>query len=303
MKKILKIIGACVLILIAAVFIVGNMGKVLVSIKQKEYSQSLEGMVAEINRHLPHKGFNGFDYFVANRLILEGDKVVWDATLDTTFFYPLRESMLPESVNGGILASGDRSMAIDLDTILTNEVLKESQLENVLYYNLFARSNKPNKFYEEIMNRQYSQVWRIHSPFSDKKSEFTITSAEQKEIEEFCNGNPDVAIRKFLSEYVRLRNRLLEIASKNADCQMLMSDNGSALVFHCIFNKTFSKNGNKPISNIREQYEVVFEGLKDDAQTLPIFYDLKGICSKTHRDFIFRYEDWNKTDSVDFVMY
>ena len=123
MKKILKYIGLGIIVLFAAGLILGNIGNIYMSKKSKVFSQSLENMIAEINKHLPHKGSDGFDFFIMNKVALEGNNIVWESTLDTTFIYPSRESVLPESMNGGILVSGDRSCAIDLDTLLSNEFL------------------------------------------------------------------------------------------------------------------------------------------------------------------------------------
>lgn len=303
MKKIFKYIGFGIIVLFAAGLILGNIGNIYMSKKNKGFSQSLEGMIAEVNKHLPHKGFDGFDFFIMDKVVLEGNNIVWESTLDTTFFYPTRESILPESMNGGVLVSGDRSSAIDLDTLLSNDFLMKSHQLDLLYYHLFARSSKPNKFYEEIMKRKLSQTWRVHSPFSDRQCEFTMTYDEQKKMEGYCQDNPYNALQEFMSEYLKRQNRLLSVASNNADITMHMEDADSLIIFYCIFDKSYSARGNTPISNLRDNQSEMLNALIDDFQSLPLFFGMKEICNRTNKDILFRYTDWNKTDSIEFKVY
>lgn len=155
MKRIFKNVGIGALLLIGILIAFANFGRIYWEKKQRNYSKTLEGMVAEINRHLPMKDPNGFDFYVMNRVKLEGENVVWESTLDTTFFYPIRESILPESMNGGILAYGSRNDVLDLDTILSKEMLKESHRCDILYYHLFSKGSNPNPFYDEVLKRGY----------------------------------------------------------------------------------------------------------------------------------------------------
>ncbi len=303
MKKAFQYIGIGFVVFIAVVIILGNIGHMLVPIKNKEQSQTLEKMIAEVNRHLPHRGFDGFDFFIMNKVLLEGDNVVWVTTLDTTFFYPTRESVLPESMNGGVLASGNRNCTIDLDTILSNDFLKKSHRLDLLYYHLFVRTNNPNKLYEEIMKRQYSQTWRIHSPFSDRRCEFSMTYREQKDIADYCFNNTESALQEFLFEYLKRQNRLLDVASNNADMVMSMAEDGSSLIFYCVLDKLYSLDGNKPVFNIRNNQSEMRDALVEDFQELPLFFGIKEICERTSKRFLFRYTDWNKTDSIDFIIY
>ena len=303
MKKVLKYLGIGVVILFAVTIILGNIGKIIVSKKQKDYAQSLEGMLAEVNKHLPLRAQDGFDYYILNRVLQEGNGIVWEATLDTTFFYPVRESILPESMNGGILPHGDRSMTLDLDTLLSNNLLKQSHQLDLLYYYLFAKTGKKNPLYEEILNREYSQTWRIYSPFSDRQYEYTMTYKEMKETEDFCKNHPDSALNLFMSEYIKRQNRLLIFASDNADINMSMKNYEGTIVFYCILDKSYSARGNKPVSNIRSQKKEIQLALEEDSKTIPIFYDMKGICKKTKKTFLFRFADWNKNDSIEFKIY
>lgn len=303
MKKVLKYIGIGIALLFAMVIIFGNIGNILVSKKQKDYVHSLEGMLAEVNKHLPSRAPDGFDYYIMNQVEQEGENIVWKATLDTTFFYPIRESFLPESMNGGILPKGNRRMTLDLDALLSNNMLKQSHQLDLLYYYLFAKTGKPNPLYEEIMNRKYSQTWRIKSPFSDSQCEYTMPYKEMKETEVFCTTQPEAAVNLFVSEYIQRQNRLLALASDNADIKLHMRDDGNAIAFCCTFAKSFSVGGNKPVSYLRNQKEEVLTVLADDSRTLPIFYDTKGICNRTQKGFLFRFIDWNKTDSIDFDIY
>lgn len=303
MKKALKYLGISIILLFAAVIILGNIGNILVSKKQKDYAHSLEGMLAEVNKHLPSREPDGFDYYIMNRVVQEGENIVWEATLDTTFIYPIHESFLPESMNGGILPEGNRSMALDLDTLLSSNMLKQSHLLDLLYYHLFAKTGKPNPLYKEIMNRKFSQIWRIKSPFSDRQCEYTMTYNEMKETEDFCKNQPVAALNLFMSEYVQRQNRLLTIASGNAAINMRMIDEGGAIVFCCTFDNSYSAGGNRPISNLRNQKEEIQAALIEDSRTLPIFYDTKTICKKAQRGFLFRFVNWNNTDSLEFKIY
>ena len=303
MKKVFKYIGVGLIVLMAATFIFANIGKIIMAEQMKDRSLTLEQMIDSINTLLPAKGPDSLNFFIMDRVILEGQNVVWEATLDTTFFYPVRNSFLPESVNGGVLVNGDRTMALDLDTLITAEVLKKSQRCNLLYYYLFARSRKPNPFYDKIMSRQCSQIWRVHSPFSARQFEVIFTYQEQKDIESFYRNQTEKALQDFLSEYLNRQNLLLRIASINSDISMLMEDEGSSLVLSCVFDRAYSENGNKPISNLRAEKETVHTMLLGDAKALPIFYDMDDICKRTGKAFLIRYADFYKIDSIDFVIY
>ena len=288
------------MVLVAASLIFANIGKIVMSERVKAHSLTLEEMIDSINTHLPVRGSGSLAFFVMNSVHLEDNNVVWEATLDTTFFHPVRESFLPESVNGGILANGNRSMALDLDTLLTAKNLMQSQRCNLLYYYLFARSKKPNSFYDEIIRRQYSQIWRIHSPFSNRQNEFVFTYQDQKEMESYCRNQKDVALQDFVSEYIKRQNLLLGIGSKNSDISMSMMDEGDNLVLLCAFGKSYSENGNKPISNLRSVKENAHSMLLEDVKTLPIFYDLDEISKRTGKGFLVRYTDFKRTDSIGF---
>ena len=303
MKKVLKYLGIGIILLFAVVIILGNIGQIFLSNKKKDYAHSLEGMIAEVNKHLPCRAQDGFEYYIMNRVVLERNAIVWEATLDTTFFYPKRESILPGTINGSILPEGNRNMAIDFDTLLTNVLFKQSHQLDLLYYHLFAKTEKPNPLYDEIMNRKYSQKWRIQSPFSDRQCEYTLSYDEMKETEDLCKAQPEMALRLFMSEYVKRQNRLLMLANDNASIQMQMTDAGSAIIFYCTFDKSYSFGSNNPISNLRNNQEEIKAALYEDTRTLPIFYDTKIICNKVQKDFLFRFADYNKTDSIDFNIY
>lgn len=303
MKKVLKYLGIGIFLLFAAGIILGNIGNILVSKKQKDYAHSLEGMLTEVNKHLPSRVPDGFDYYIMNRVVQEGENIVWEATLDTTFFCPIRESFLPESMNGGILPEGNRNMALDLDTLLSSNMLKQSHQLDLLYYYLFAKTGKPNPLYEEIMNRKFSQTWQIKSPFSDRQCGYTMTYNEMKETEDFCKSQPEAALDLFVSEYVKRQNRLLALASGNSDINMKMTDEGGTIVFCCTFDKSYSSGGNRPISNLKNQKEKIQAALDEDFHSLPIFYNTLNICKKARMGFLFRFVNWNKTDSIDFKKY
>ena len=286
--------------LVAASVIFANIGKIIMSEKMKGHALTLEEMIDSINTHLPIKGPDSLNFFIMDRAFLEGQNVVWEATLDSTFFYPVRNSFLPESVNGGVLISGNRALAIDLDTLLTAEVLKKSQLCNLLYYYLFVRNRKPNPFYDEIMRRQCSQTWRYHSPFSDRQNEFTFTYQEQKKMESFCSNQTEKALHNFLTEYLDRQNLLLRIASNNSDVSMSMEDDDLSLILSCVLDRAYSENGNKPISNLKADKKEVHSLLLEDIKTIPLFYDMGEICKRTGKGFLIRYTDFYKSDSIEF---
>lgn len=296
MKKFLKTIGILFCVLFAAIIIIGNILNILLSKDKKDHLHTLEGIVIEMNRYLPRKEL----YFSIEKIALEKENVIWNVTLDPTFFYPIRDSFLPESLNGGILPEGDRGMALDLDSLISNDLIKQSNHLNLLYYYLFVKTRKKNPFYEEIMHRRFSQIWRIESPFSDRHSEITMSYREMANAESLCINQPDEAQNLFMSEYIERQNRLLNYASGNADLTMHMTDDGNTLIFYCQFDKSYSEGDNRPILNLREQSDEIEHTLKNDVKTLPIFYDIKNICDFAGREFLFRYLDWYKTDSIDF---
>lgn len=303
MKTVLKFLGIGIILLFAAIIILGNLGNILVSKNQNGYAYSLKGMLAEVNKNLPIRSPDGFEYYIMNQVVQEGDNIIWEATLDTTFFYPICESFLPESMNGGILPNGNRKMALDLDTLLSSNLLKQSHQLDLLYYHLFAKTENTNPLYEEIMNHKFSQTWRIKSPFSDRQCEYMMTYQEMKETEDFCKNDHKAALNLFMSEYIQRQNRLLTLASGNANIKMHMSDEGNTIALCCTFDKSYSAGGNKPVSNLRNEQEEILAALAEDSRTLPIFYDTKGICKRTQKVFLFRFIDWNKTDSIDFDIY
>jgi hypothetical protein len=130
-----------------------------------------------------------------------------------------------------------------------------------------------------------------------------MTYDEQKKMEEYCQNNPDDALQEFMSVYLKRQNRLLIVASNNADIIMHMEDADSAIIFYCTFDKSYSTGGNKPISNLRDNQSEMLKALKDDSQTLPLFFGMKEICNRTTKNLLFRYTDWNKTDSIEFQVY
>ena len=300
MRNVLKYISIGSFVLIVAIIVLGNIGMALLSKKQKDDIYILENILADLNKNLPIKEQG---YYSLNKVVKEGNRIVWEITLDTTFFYPLHRSFLPESLNGGILLAGNRNMALDLDTLHSNKLLKQSSLLNILYYHLFVMSDRPNPLYCEIMNRNFSQTWRFISPFSNRQCECTMDYYEMKETADFCRKQPEAAINLFMLEYVNRQNRLLDIASANADIQMHMTDEGDVLMFYCKYDNSYSLEGKNPISNLREQKEEVQNSLEEDVQILPIFFNIESICNKTSKGFLFRFVDCNKTDSLDFQIY
>lgn len=300
MKKVVKYIGVAILGLFAIAIILGNIANIIMSKRSVPQGRTLEDMVAEVNQHLPMKRNDGFDFYSLDSVILGKNQIIWCTSIDTTFFYPNRKSMLPEALNGGIVVAGDRTQPLDLDTLLSSKYLKEDQELNSLYYQLFARKNKNDAFHDELMKRQYAQTWRFYSPFSDRIFEFTITYDEQLKLIDLCNNKPEGALQLFIKDCVRRQNRLLKLASRGTGTNMSMKDTGESLVLFIVFDKTYSAKGNNPINNIRSNRQEIQEGLQEDFHRLPMFFGMKEICEKTKRHFVIRYMDFSRTDSVNF---
>ena len=296
MKTTLKYAAIGLFVLFTIVIVLGNIGQIYVSKKKKEYSQTLEGMIAEINEQLPYKVGNNFYFKTIDKVILKDNNVIYEFTLDPTLFYPIRESTLPESLNGVVLVFGNRNCALDLDTLISNYLVKKGHRAYLLYYHLFVKSSNPNKVYEEIVKRKCSQTWRMRSPFSDRQYETTMTYKELTEVGKFCKNNPDKALQEFMFEYLERQNRVLDIASNNADITMHLVDDGSSLIFSSKFNKPIYNS----IKYLKANQDEMSEALQEDFQLLPFFNGMKEICERTNRGFLFRYLNWNKTDSVDF---
>lgn len=300
MKKVVKYIGVAILGLFAIAIILGNIANIIMSKRSVPQGRTLEDMVAEVNQHLPMKRNDGFDFYSLDSVILGKNQIIWCTSIDTTFFYPNRKSMLPEALNGGIVVAGDRTQPLDLDTLLSSKYLKEDQELNSLYYQLFARKNKNDAFHDELMKRQYAQTWRFYSPFSDRVCEFTITYDEQRKLIDLCNNKPNEALQLFIKDCVRRQNRLLKLASRGTGTNMSMKDTGESLVLFIVFDKTYSAKGNNPINNIRSNRQEIQESLQEDFHRLPMFFGMKEICEKTKRHFVIRYMDFSRTDSVNF---
>ena len=300
MKKVLKYIGVAILGLLAIAIILGNIANIIMSKRSVQQGRTLEDMVAEVNQHLPMKRNDGFDFYSLDSVILGKNQIIWCTSIDTTFFYPNRKSMLPEALNGGIVVAGDRTQPLDLDTLLTSKYLKEDQELNSLYYQLFARKNQNDAFHDELMKGQYAQTWRFYSPFSDRVCEFTITYDEQLKLIDLCNNKPEEALQLFIKDCVRRQNRLLKLASRGTGTNMSMKDTGKSFVLSIVFDKTYSADANNPINNIRSNRQEIQEGIQEDFQRLPIFFGMKDICEKTKRHFVIRYMDFSRTNSVNF---
>ncbi len=116
-------------------------------------------------------------------------------------------------------------------------------------------------------------------------------------------NQPETALNLFMKEYIKRQNRLLSFANNNADITMCMKDEGNTIVFCYTFDKSYSKRGNTPVSNLRNQKEIIRAALVEDSQTLPIIYDIKSICIIVQKKFMYRITDWNKTDSLEFTIY
>lgn len=304
MKNIFKYIGVGLLIVMGLLIAIGNFREIFLEKEYKNHSKTLEEMVAELNSHLPLRDTLGFDFFELDSVLLKDRSVVWVAKLDTTSLYPKKESeIFPESMNGLILPYGDRSGIHDVDTILSKEMMKICHRCNLLHYFLIAKKKRSDLFFEEIMKRKYSQIWCCKSPFSDRQIEDIMTYEEQKQIDDYCSKYPERALKDFVKGYANRQNMLLTLASNNSDVSISLTVDDNAFIYHYTLTQPYSANGNKPISNLREERSDLYKALEEDVNSLPIFFSAKDICKKTNKGLMFRFTDWNKTDSLDIYMY
>ena len=142
-------------------------------------------------------------------------------------------------------------------------------------------------------------MYNVERRFTTKR----LIVIEMKETEDFCKKQPEAALNFFISEYIQRQNRLLTIASSNADINMRMTEEVGAIVFCCTFDDSYSAGGNRPVSNLRNQKEEIQAALDEDSRSLPLFYDTQNICKKAQKRFLFRFTDRNKTDSLEFKIY
>lgn len=303
MRKALKIFGLGIAILFAIGIILGNIGNIILSKRTIPTANSIDEWIMGINSHLPIKELDGCNFFTITRVFQENNNIIWEATLDTTFFHPIHDSFLPESLNGGILPEGNRDTQLDLDTLLTREVLRQSHRLNLLHYHIFVKGDKPNPFYNEIMKHKLSLIWRTYSPFSNANCNYAMSYHDLKDIEKFCITQPQAAINSYMSEYIKRQNLLLTLASSNSDISMQMANEETALVFRCTYDKSHSADGNNPITNLRNVENELKIALNADFKNLPIFFDADKICNKTQKEFSFVLTDYNKTDSIKITTY
>lgn len=302
MRKNIKYVGIALAAVVGLSFVLVNFINIYLSNKKK-----LETMIDGINMYLPQKGFEGYDYFTLERCRLEGNNVIWEFTLDPAYINSTRECALPESVNGFVIVDGSsRDDALDLDSAYTNMLFQQSIRFNLLYQYLIVKDSSnlvSNQFQQELEKRQCSQTWRAFSPISEKHIDFTITYQQQKDIEEYCKLERESALAELITEYIKRQNLILVEATKYDDVKMGMALEGSCIVLRCVFDESYSTNGNNPIENIRMDKEEVENELRADASSLPLFFDYKRICGTMENSYIVRYVDWNSHDSIDFRIY
>ena len=267
-------------------------------------STSLNMMIVELNKSLPQKGYEGYDYFTLEKCKLVGNNVVWECTLDETFFYPDRESAMPSAINNGVLSQGSsRDDYLDIDHDFSNNVLKKFHKCTLLYNNLIAIENNDDPFYREMKKQGCSQIFRTHSPYSNRTIEVKITAEEQKNIEVYCKQRPKEALEEFVSLYIQRQNLMLSNASDEEGIVMNMVDDGSDLVFRFVFDTIYSAEDNEPIENLRGNIDEIEDAVKKDVESLSVFFNVKRICEKTGRGYVVRYVDGYITDSLDLKIY
>ena len=307
MKKIIKYVGIVLAVIVGLAFVLSNIINVYLTNKKNNQPYSLEEIIAGINTNLPQKGFESYDFFTLERCKLEGNNLVWEGTLDAAYINSIRESALPESVNGFVVVDGSsRNDVLDIDSTLTIEFFQQSIRFNLLYQNLIVMAEdngRSNQFEKEMAKRHCSQIWRAYSPFSNTHVDFTLTYQLQKDIEEYCKHEKELALSEFIIEYIKRQNLLLGEASKHEDIKMDMVLDDTCFVLRCVFEETFSEHGNHPIENIRMVKEQVENDLQADALSLPLFFDFKRICEATGKGYTVRYVDCNDNDSIDFRIY
>lgn len=293
MKKNNDLLFVCIGVVI--VIVVG------LSIRNKT-TISLEMMIAAINRQLPYKGFEGYDYFTLEKVKMEGNAVVWEASLDPSFFHANSGNALPDAIiNGGVLSQGSSiDDLLDIDEDFTNAFHKKFQRCTLLYNNLIANDFNQSAFYEEMKKRKCSQIYRTHSPFSNRKIEIKLTYEEQISIESYCRQRPKEALAEFVSLYIQRQNYMLSNANDEDGITMNMIDEGTDLVFRCVLH---SEDGINPIEYLRENVAIIERDIRHDIETEAAFFNTKRICTKTNKGYIVRYIDWYNTDSLDIRIY
>ena len=157
MKKIIKYVGIVLAVIVGLAFVLSNIINVYMTNKY-----SLEEIIAGINTNLPQTGFENYDYFTLERCKLEGNNVVWICTVDAAYINSIRESALPESVNGFAVVDGSsRNDVLDIDSIITIEFFQQSIRFNLLYQNLIVMAEdkgRSNQFEKEMAKRLTSTV-------------------------------------------------------------------------------------------------------------------------------------------------
>lgn len=179
MKKIIKYVGIVLAVIVGLAFVLSNIINVYLTNKKNNQPYSLEEIIAGINTNLPQKGFESYDFFTLERCKLEGNNLVWEGTLDAAYINSIRESALPESVNGFAIVDGSsRNDVLDIDSTLTIEFFQQSIRFHLLYQNLIVMAEdkgRSNQFEKEMAKRHCSQIWRVYSPFSNTLVDFTLT--------------------------------------------------------------------------------------------------------------------------------
>lgn len=286
---------------VAVVIIVG----LIIRNNPTNSTTSLKMMIATINRQLPQKGFEGYDYFTLEKVVMEGNSVVWECSFDPSSFSHDNESALSGVItNGGVILQGSNlDDLLDIDEDFTNNLFKKFQRCTLLYNNLIANELNKSAFYEEMKKQKCSQIYRTYSPFSNRKIEVVLTYDEQINIEAYCRQRPKEALAEFLSLYVQRQNAMLSVASDEDGVAMNMVDEGANLVFRCVFDETYSEDGINPIEYIRQDQAKIESAIIHDIESKAIFFNTKRICNKTGKGYIVRYVDWYNTDSLDIQIY
>jgi len=271
--------------------------------RNREEGITLEEIIAVTNKQLHN--FSDANFPSSNSIFIEGDNVVWQFVIDSTLFYPnYKSKIFPESLIGDasfVVNSQDNS--IDLDTVLTNEMMRRQHREMLLYYTLFARQTPPSTMYKKIIERHYGQVWRYLSPFSDKYYEYTFSYEELKRVDAYCRNNYHKALQEFIKEYIKAKNFALSIANLKSDVTMDMAWDDDYLFFNYTFGRSSRINGVPPIQYFKNNNDYLERCLNDDLKNIPFFYCIDEICIKTKRQLMFRFTDYQNSDYIDITFF
>jgi len=281
------LVGVLLLIITFANFWqANNTYNVVDSRTQDKYKRSvvtsnfIEKTVEEMNRYCPIE----YEYGSMDSVFIEDKKVVYKMSISN-------KSVQFNSFN-------EQAQIVPL----SKDFLRKTNREQLLHYYLIVRKDKENPFNEELINRGYSQEWRMYmNKKSSKYTAYTMTPQEMKEIRDFCEKYPKRAKQQFFKEYIDRQNELLKNINYENATVSLFTDNTSLYYIYTL-SKDITINNKYCIKNLKTNEEEVWTSIVSDLRTVPLFHSVQEICLLMNKKLIFRYKDFFEKDSIDFIM-